>query len=178
MKDFTEVNKSECKLSLIARETLGTALKYEELDKPVSVSRPDFSLAVAGEEKEGEKVENTPIENKKEGCRRERDVGVDLEKKYPPEEGYMIESEVYLRDKEGNIVRDSVTGEARRIDFAVLKDGKVVDSIEVTSRTADKTAQSAKEARIRDRGGNYIKDSNGNLVEIPLGVQTRIERRD
>ncbi len=32
----------------------------------------------------------------------------------------------YLRDKDGNIVRDPVTGEGRRIDFVVIKDGKVV----------------------------------------------------
>jgi len=36
----------------------------------------------------------------------------------------------------------------------------------------------AKEKRIREAGGNFIKDSNGNLVEIPENVQTRIERID
>ena len=82
------------------------------------------------------------------------------------------------RDENGNIVKDPVTGEARRIDFVVVKDGKVVDSIEVTSKTADKTGQSAKETRIRENGGNYIRDSNGNLIKIPDNVQTRIERRD
>ena len=60
----------------------------------------------------------------------------------------------------------------------VVKDGKVVDSIEVTSKTADKTEQSAKEERIREAGGNYIRDNDGNLVEIPSYVQTHIERRD
>ena len=62
--------------------------------------------------------------------------------------------------------------------FIVVKNGKVVDSIEVTSKTANKTEQSAKEERIRDNGGNYIRDNNGNLVEIPSTVHTRIERRD
>ena len=123
-------------------------------------------------------VEKTPIQNKQDGLRREADVEEELKEKYPPEEGYTIEKEVYLRDKDGNIVRDPITGEARRIDFVVIKDGVVIDSIEVTSKTADKTEQSAKESRIREAGGNYIKDSNGNLVEIPDSVQTRIERRD
>ena len=121
---------------------------------------------------------NSPIKNKQDGLAREREVHDELEKKYPPEEGYEIISEAYLRDKDGHIVRDPETGEARRIDFVVVKDGKVVDSVEVTSKTADKTQQSAKEERIRESGGNYIRDSNGNLVEIPADVKTRIERKD
>lgn len=118
------------------------------------------------------------IENKAEGCRREKEVEKELREKYPENKGYKIESETYLRDKDGNIVKDDKTGEARRIDFVVIKDGKVVDSVEVTSKTADKTEQSAKEDRIRENGGNYIKDSNGDLIEIPKDVHTRIERRD
>lgn len=121
---------------------------------------------------------SSPIKNKQDGLEREREVHSELEKKYPPEDGYEIISEAYLRDEEGKIVRDPETGEARRIDFVVVKDGKVVDSIEVTSKTADKTQQSAKENRIREAGGNYVRDKNGNLVEIPPTVETRIERRD
>lgn len=34
------------------------------------------------------------------------------------------------------------------------------------------------ESRIRDNGGNYIKDENGNIVRIPNNVQTKIDRRD
>lgn len=127
---------------------------------------------------DSEAKDNPPIQNKQDGLRREAEVEADLSELYPPEDGYTIEQEVYLRDKDGNIVKDPVTGEARRIDFVVIKDGVVVDSIEVTSKTADKTEQSAKESRIREAGGSYIKDSNGNLVEIPATVQTRIERRD
>lgn len=59
-----------------------------------------------------------------------------------------------------------------------IKNGKAVDSIEVTSITADKTEQSAKEERIRANGGNYIRDNNGNLIEIPSDIYTRIERRE
>lgn len=120
---------------------------------------------------------NTPIQNKMDGLEREKEVAEELQKKYPPEEGYEIIPEAYLRDKDGNIVRDPETGEARRVDFVVVKDGKVVDSVEVTSKTADKTEQSAKENRIRETGGNYVRDSAGNLVEMPADVKTRIERR-
>ena len=97
---------------------------------------------------------------------------------YPESQGYSIVSEAYLRDQDGNIVKDSVSGNARRIDFVVIKNGEVVDSIEVTSTTADKTAQTAKENRIREAGGTYIKSSDGTLVRIPENVSTRIERRD
>ncbi len=130
------------------------------------------------ETKDDEIEKKEPIKNKVEGLRREKEVEEELREKYPEEEGYSIESETYLRDKDGKIVKDPETGEARRIDFVVVKDGKVVDSIEVTSKTADKTDQMAKENRIKENGGNYIKDSDGNLVEIPKDVNTRIDRRD
>ncbi len=128
--------------------------------------------------KDTESEKGEPIKNKQDGLRREKEVEEELKKQYPEEEGYEILSEVYLRDKDGKIVKDPITGEARRIDFVILKDGKVVASIEVTSKTADKTDQTAKENRIRENGGNYIKDSDGNLIEIPNSIQTRIERRD
>ena len=112
------------------------------------------------------------------GLAREKKVAEELKSKYSPEKRYQIVSEAYLRDKDGNIVKDIVTDETRRVDFMVVKDGKVIDSIEVTSKTTDKTKQLAKEERIRDNGGNYIRDNNGNLVEIPSTVHTHIERRD
>lgn len=93
-----------------------------------------------------------PIQNKIDGLQREAEVRNELEEKYPAEEGYEIISEAYLRDADGNIVKDPETGKARRIDFVVVKDGKVVASIEVTSKTADKSDQLAKESRIRDNG--------------------------
>jgi len=119
-----------------------------------------------------------PIQNKLDGLAREHEVEKDLKEKYPESEGYSIISEAYLRDEDGKIAKDPVTGEARRIDFVVVKGGEVVDSVEVTSKTADKTEQSAKEERIRENGGNYIRDENGNLVKIPSDIHTRIERRD
>ncbi len=125
-----------------------------------------------------EKENGSPIKNKVDGLAREKDVADDLKKTYPSEKGYQIVSEAYLRDNKGNIVKDTEKNEARRVDFVVLKDNEVIDSIEVTSKTADKTEQSAKEDRIRAAGGNFIRDDSGNLVQIPSNVKTRIERRD
>lgn len=118
------------------------------------------------------------VRNKLDGCRRENEVYEELKEKYPESEGYEILPERELCDAEGNAVIDEKTGEKRRIDFVVVKDGKVVDMIEVTSKTAPKLDQTIKEYRIRDNGGNYIKDANGNLYKIPDNVLTRIERRD
>ena len=139
---------------------------------------PYGCLPIKGLYEHKDTIEMMIIKNKIDGIQREKDVENDLKKAYPPEKGYVILSEVYLRDKEGNIVKDPATGEARRIDFVVAKDGKVVDSIEVTSKTSDKTNQTAKEGRIRESGGNYVRDNNGRLVEMPSDVSTRIERRD
>jgi len=102
---------------------------------------------------------------------------------YPKSEGYKIEKNVYLHDKDGNIAVDPVPGEdgkhrTRRIDFVIIKDGKVVDSIDVTSKIANKNEQMDKENRIREAGGNYIKDSEGNLIEILENFYTRMERRN
>lgn len=149
----------------------GNSKLAQNLDNKESKNDTNYDSPIVKEVKEA-------IKNKLDGLAREQEVAQELEKKYPPEKGYQIVSEAYLRDKDGNIVKDPVTGQARRIDFVVVKDGKVVDSIEVTSKTADKTGQCAKEDRIRDAGGNYIRDNNGNLVQVPTTVRTRIERRD
>lgn len=119
-----------------------------------------------------------PIQNKIDGLRREAEIQAELEKQYPIKRGYAIVPEAYLRDAYGNIAKDPVTGTARRVDFVVVKDGSVIDSIEVTSKTADKTEQLAKETRIRNTGGNYIYDADGNLDAYPDNVRTRVERRD
>lgn len=144
----------------------------DNVDLKIPIGQRDVSTEAGMEEV------NSLLQNKSDGLKRERDVAKELSKEYPTEDGYSTVPEATLRDKDGNVVKDPVTGEARRIDFAVVKDGKVVDSVEVTSKTADKSAQSAKEERIREAGGNYIRDNNGNLVEIPTEVRTRIERRD
>ncbi|WP_185267483.1 hypothetical protein [Halopseudomonas xiamenensis] len=115
--------------------------------------------------------------NREDGANREELALEILNKEFPEKDGYKIEREQYLRDEDGNIVKDPETGEARRVDFVVTKDGEVVKSIEVTSETAPKDAQIAKEERIRGAGGNFIKDRDtGQLVEIPKDVQTEVRR--
>lgn len=114
--------------------------------------------------------------NREAGANREELAHQELQGEFP-KDGYKIEREQYLRDKDGNIVKDPETGEARRIDFTVSKNSQIVKSIEVTSETAPKDAQIAKENRIKDAGGNFIKDRDtGQLIEIPKDTQTEIRR--
>lgn len=74
-------------------------------------------------------------------------------------------SEKTLRTADGKKAIDPVTGTGRRVDHVVIKDGRG-KPIEVTSKTANKDIQLAKEARIRDVGGKYIRDNAGNQVEL------------
>lgn len=115
--------------------------------------------------------------NREAGASREDLAHKELQKEFPENEGYKIEREQYLRDKDGKLARDSETGEARRIDFTITKDGEVVKSVEVTSETAPKEVQIAKEDRIRNEGGNFIKDRDtGQLAEIPKDNKTEVRR--
>lgn len=117
------------------------------------------------------------VQNKLDGCRRENEVAQELEKQYPEKAGYQVLRERELCDKAGNAVVDEATGQKRRIDFVVIQDGKAVDMIEVTSMTAPKRDQLAKEYRIRDNGGNNVRDYDGNICRVPSNVETRVDRR-
>jgi hypothetical protein len=118
-------------------------------------------------------------QNKLDGIQREETVLSELQEQFSEKDGFTVLREQLLRDKDGNIVKDPVTGEARRIDFVVIdKDGNVVKMVEVTSETAPKDAQTAKENRIRDAGGNNIRNSETGLIcRIPDNVTSEIDRR-
>ena len=57
-------------------------------------------------------------------------------------------------------------GARRRLDFVVVEDGKVKGVYEVTSPTADKTAQLEKEMNIRGKaeGGAHVKAQEGKVL--------------
>ncbi|MED0656674.1 hypothetical protein P4S75_04950 [Anoxybacillus ayderensis] len=166
----SEVVKKE--LNDLSFKELPTFVKYFPVNEVLDYTEADKPLY------EQEFSREDIIEfNRLSGDLREMEVYDRLQEKYPEQGGYKTLSEVYLRDESGNIVRDDVTGQARRIDFVIVKDGQVVESIEVTSKTAPKEEQMAKEGRIRDIGGNHIKDQEtGELYYFPLEVQTRVWR--
>ena len=118
------------------------------------------------------------VKNKLDGIAREESVLDDLVSKYGKEN---VLREQYLRNKAGEIIKDIQTGTARRIDFVIKEGDSIIRSCEVTSQTADKTAQLLKETRILEQaekiGGAFIKDSNtGELLKFASGLVTEIVR--
>ena len=71
---------------------------------------------------------------------------------------------------------DDAEGSKEDDDKIILN---TVDSIikRKLKETADKTGQTAKEERIREAGGNYVRTSDGSLAEFPNDLHTTIERR-
>lgn len=185
---------NECNLSIgkTLRELSGcfeslnairqSLIEYESIDLAGNISLTEnndsalFStIGQTSSITDGER--HRPIKNKEDGLRREAEVKSELNRLYPKNSGYDIIGEAYLRDKSGVIVRDNVSNEARRIDFVVNNEREIVDMIEVTSMTADKTEQINKERRIREAGGSYVRTYDGFLIRIPNNIQTRIIRR-
>lgn len=116
--------------------------------------------------------------NKLDGTAREETVLNNLDSYYGKEN---VLREQLLRDASGRPIKDLETNTARRIDFIVIQNDKIIRSIEVTSQTADKTAQIAKESRILEEaaksGGAFIKNvETGKLIEFPIGLGTEIRR--
>ena len=104
------------------------------------------------------------IKNSVEGDRRHKTVNERLRNQYPDA---TIQCECYLRDSAGNSVFDTTdTNTRRRIDTVVIEDGKA-QTHEVTSLTAKKVAQAAKERMIIENGGTFIRDrTTKDLVPI------------
>lgn len=118
------------------------------------------------------------FKNKMDGLSRETEVLEKLISKFG--ENNVIR-EAYLRDASGAIIKDTVDNTARRIDFVIKQGDSIVKSIEVTSETASKVAQTAKELRILEQaqktGGAFIKDPlTGNLLKFAEDIATEIWR--
>ena len=82
--------------------------------------------------------------------------------------GEVVQGERTLRDAAGNKVPDPVTGEARRVDHAVIdRDANTAKTYETTGDKVDKRLQQKKEERIRDAGGTFIRDKEtGKLIPV------------
>ena len=111
-------------------------------------------------------------DNVREGLRREEQVAGELGALNP---NASIQGQQYLRDATGRIAKDPVTGQARRLDHVVIREGAPMasDVVETTSagaaRSSRKRAQLAKETRIRESGGRFVRDrETGGLVEVPM----------
>lgn len=138
-----------------------------ELTEPLTAEFPEIELV-----EEVVTAEKAAITVRAEqGAAREAKVAEALKAENP---GASVQNQQYLRTADGKIAKDPLTGQARRVDHAVIKDGKA-STYETTSMKANKTAQSAKEQRIRQNGGTYVRDRNtGKLV--PVDGQSQIRR--
>ena len=110
--------------------------------------------------------------NAKSGRVRQAATKAELEAANP---GASVQSEQLLRDATGQKVADPLTGTGRRLDEVVIINDKGVDTVETTSLNVNKNAQIAKERRIRESGGVYVRDRrNRELVEVP---ESRVVKR-
>lgn len=169
------------------KETVETGAKKAVKEAAeAGVEKASKEAAEAGVEKTIKETSESGLEkaalvvkNKMDGIAREEKVLEDLAKKYGKDN---VLREQYIRDKFGKIIQDTAEeGGGRRLDFVVKQGKKIIKSFEVTSETADKTLQMAKESRIlehaKEIGGAFIKDINtGELLEFAEDVVTEIVR--
>ena len=121
------------------------------------------------------KAAETVKANKKAGDAREVVRKTELQAQHPDSK---VHTQRYIRDKDGKIVKDPVTGEGRKLDFVVEKDGKGHYVEETTSKTARKKEQTAKENRIREAGGTNFRESKTKRPIDISNTQTTIHRMD
>jgi RHS repeat-associated protein len=105
------------------------------------------------------------------GAAREAKVAEALRAENP---GAKVQNQQYLRDESGKIVKDPITGEGRRVDHAVIKDGQAT-TVETTSLKADKNPQLRKEERIRNEGGTYVRDRDTKQL-VPVCSVSEVRR--
>jgi hypothetical protein len=145
------------------------------------VGKPEWGFscwahnACGGAENGGSRRGSNMTENAEAGRAREQRVRLELEAQYP---SASVQGQRYLRDASGRRLKDPLTGEARRIDFAVVEKGRVIDLVEATSPTATKVAQTLKENRIKGLAEAFIRDlETGNLLSV-MEIMTRLVRRE
>ncbi|MCL4723312.1 MAG: hypothetical protein KJZ90_03480 [Rhodocyclaceae bacterium] len=111
--------------------------------------------------------------NAKKGAKRNALTSSKLKKQHPPPAS--VQNEQPLRTADGKIAKDPLTGKGRRLDHVVIENGKVVKTVETTSRLAPKKAQLAKEDRIIKAGGGYVKDRETKQV-LPVNGVSEVVR--
>jgi RHS repeat-associated protein len=120
-----------------------------------------------------EAAKNRVKENAKDGARRNK-VGVEQLKSENPGKG--VQTETYLRTEDGKRAIDPQTGEMRRVDAAVIdSNSRTAETYEITGPGVSKATQVAKEGRILDNGGMYIRDRGTGALCKVSGQCTRMD---
>lgn len=112
--------------------------------------------------------------NRQNGKMREKITEDALRKEHP---NASVQREQYLRDVEGKVAKDGLTNQGRRVDHVVVEEGQVTRKVETTGLKTSKDAQIAKERRILESGGRYVRDrETGNLIDAGSKTSEIIRR--
>jgi hypothetical protein len=164
--DFNKGGDPETLLNNEAVDAINTPSRQNAASK----SDPETLQAGATNEDAEEQL----TKNAKDGARREKETHDQLKQQNP---GKSVQRERYLRDKDGKIIRDPKTGEARRVDHAVIdREKERARTYETTGPDVSKVEQMAKETRIREEGGIYIRDQETRKI-VPTEGPSQIIRR-
>lgn len=118
-------------------------------------------------------------QNAEYGVSREKAIRAKLESIFSADDGYKIHEQCYLCDLQGRRLVDPKTDKMRRVDIVVIKGDRVIRSVEVTSKKAEKYSQMAKERRIRENNAKvYVLLKGGDVAWIPSKVKTRVWRTE
>lgn len=102
-------------------------------------------------------------QNRADGTRRQEQYRQEMADIYGEEN---VLTERFLRNANGDVVRDPVTGEGRRLNCVVVN-GQCGYAAEVTSPTVDERQQIRKETNIRNAGGIFVENPRtGELIEV------------
>lgn len=156
--------------AFIAKEVAG-----EAFEQTTGLPAPTVKglAKIIGKEAVKEAAKRRVIENAKDGARRNK-VGVEQLKTENPDKRVQIET--YLRTEDGKRAIDPQTGEMRRVDAAVIdSSARTAETYEITGPGVSKTTQVAKEGRILDNGGVYIRDRVTGAMCKVSGQCTRMD---
>jgi hypothetical protein len=118
---------------------------------------------------------STIAANAASGLRRGAEALAEMKTQFP---NASIQHQQYLRNADGKIEKDPLTKEGRRLDFVAIENGTARQVREVTTMTAPKGTQIAKETNIINSGGHYVRDrTTRQLVNLSNKGIFTVDRR-
>jgi hypothetical protein len=143
---------------------------------PAIISKSGTTASKATTTLEREAVERIGVlDNAAAGTRREAQTAAELATENP---GKVVQGQRTLRNAEGKKVVDPVTGEGRRVDHAVIdREANTAKTFETTGQNVSKEEQLAKEQRVREAGGKFVRDKETQQM-VPVEGVSEVRRQD